>query len=466
MVRAVKRRAHPDGVTIIDAAPGTACPVVEAVSSADVALLVTEPTPFGLHDLKLALGLTLGAGVPTGIIVNRSDGEDRLIADYALRVGAPIVARIPFRREYAEAYSRGETLAARFPELRTILYSAWERARELAARPAQPPPPEEDLFEISANTETAEPTFAPPPASGHSFHEITIISGKGGTGKTTVTSALALLLPDKVLADNDVDAADLHLLLLPKVQEIHEFRSGLKAVIDSEACTGCGRCADACHFYAIHPDGPVGRNGNPTYRVDPFACEGCGLGPLVCPVDAIDVEVTLNGNWYVSETRFGPMVHARLGIAEENSGKLVTQVRNRASREAARVRATRICADGPPGTGCPVISSVSGTDLVVIVTEPTVSGVHDMERVFQLTEHFGVPALVVINKADLNSEQAARIEEIAQAHGSEVIGRIPFDPAVSRTMGDGKNVVEGAPDSPAARALRKLAKTLEANTAN
>ncbi len=457
VVRAVKRRADGAGVTLIDAAPGTACPVVEAVSGADVALLVTEPTPFGLHDLKLAVGLTLGSGTPTGIVINRSDGEDRLIADYAARAGVPIVARIPFRREYAEAYSRGETLAARFPELRNLLVDMWKRVVALAGTPAPPAPPEEDRFTAVAGAPPAP--AAPPAAAGRTFHELTVISGKGGTGKTTVTAALALLYPGNVLADNDVDAADLHLLIPPRVREAHEFRSGLKATIDPEACTGCGRCAEACHFDAIHP--VAGKGGRTVYQVNAYACEGCGLGPLVCPADAIEVEQTLNGHWFVSETPCGPMVHARLGIAEENSGKLVTAVRTRASREAVNAGAEHIWADGPPGTGCPVISSISGTDRVVVVTEPTVSGVHDLERVFRLSEHFGVPVVIVINKADLNPEQAARIEAIAAAHDSKVVGRIPFDPAVSRALVQGKSVTAAAPNSPAGRALRRIAEALK-----
>ncbi len=461
VVRAVKARIKPGTVAILDASPGTACPVVEAVDNADVALLVTEPTPFGLHDLKLAVGLTLGSDVPTGIIVNRSDGEDRLIEEYARRVGTPILGRIPFRREYAEAYSRGEILADRFPELYGLFFNIWLQVRELASAKPAPPPPEEDLFEVTATgAAAAPPADAPGAATDHTFREITVISGKGGTGKTTVVAALAHLLPNKVLSDNDVDAADLHLLLAPRVRERHEFRAGLKAVIDLEACIGCGRCAAACHFDAIHPTGPVGRNGRRMYRVNPFACEGCGLGPLVCPVDAISTEQNANGEWFVSDTPFGRMVHARLGIAEENSGKLVTQVRDRAATEAVRAGAPYVCADGPPGTGCPVISSVSGTDLVVIVTEPTVSGVHDMERVFRLTDHFGVPAVVLINKADLNPDQSARIHEIARTHGSRVIAQVPFDPEVSRALGAGKSIVEWAPAGPSAAALEGAVRAL------
>lgn len=457
VVRAVKEYIDPQAINIIDASPGTACPVVEAVEDADAALLVTEPTPFGLNDLKLAVGLALKLGVPTGIIVNRSDGEDKIIADYAREVGLPVAGRIPFKREYAEVYSEGKILVECFPELRQNLLDIYDN---LAT--AQPPEPAEDVFELAEGSPVPFPEGT---ASNHK--EITIISGKGGTGKTTVVGSLALLAENQVLADNDVDAADLHLLLAPTVREGHDFFGGTKAKIDTAKCIGCGKCAEACHFNSIRFDGPGNDIVGHTYRIEPLACEGCGLCPLVCPVGAIHSERNVTGRWYVSATDHGPMAHARLGIAEENSGRLVTQVRNRAGQLADELKKDRILGDGPPGTGCPVIASVSGTDLVVIVTEPTVSGVHDMERVMKLAAHFGVPAVVVINKADLNSEQARRIEDIAKAHGSRVIGRIPFDRAVNDALMAGKTVIEYG-DGNAEKAIRatwtELQKTLHSNT--
>ncbi|MBN1355216.1 4Fe-4S binding protein [bacterium] len=310
-----------------------------------------------------------------------------------------------------------------------------------------------DVFELA---EGEPDPFTVGPAQN--YKEITVISGKGGTGKTTVLASLACLARNKVLVDNDVDAADLHLLLAPSVRERHDFIGGIKARIDPAKCIGCGECAEACHFNAIRENSST---SPPSYRIEPLICEGCGLCPLVCSVGAIDSGKNVTGRWFVSGTQYGPMVHARLGIAEENSGKLVAQVRNRAARLADELKQEKILGDGPPGTGCPVIASVSGTDLVVIVTEPTVSGVHDMERVMKLAAHFGVPGVVIINKADLNAQQARRIEEIAQMHDSRVIGRIPFDRVVNDALMMGKTVIEYG-KSDAEQAIRTVWDNIEA----
>ncbi len=455
VVHAVKSHLDPQAINIIDASPGTACPVVEAVRGADVVLLVTEPTPFGLNDLKLAVGLTLKLGVPTAIVINRSDGSDGIIADYAARVGLPIAGRIPFRRDYAEAYAEGTILATRFPELRENLLAIFDT---LAA--ACPPEPISEPFELTPGKHSPFQT-----GTAENHQEIVVISGKGGTGKTTVVAALAHLAHNKLLADNDVDAADLHLLLEPNVREIHDFIGGTKATIDPEKCFACGKCAEACHFHAIQLDGPATDVVAKTYRIEPLACEGCGLCLLVCPADAIEGHRNIAGKWYVSGTDHGPMVHARLGIAEENSGRLVAQVRQQAQDLATSLHHGLILGDGPPGTGCPVIASVSGTDLVVIVTEPTVSGVHDLVRVMQLAGHFGVPTAIVINKADLNSDQARRIEEIALARGSRVVGRIPFDRTVNDALMASKSVIEYGP-SLAATAIREAWQILQDILAN
>ena len=466
VVHAVKAHIDPQAINILDASPGTACPVVKALDGADVAVLVTEPTPFGLNDLKLAAAMTLEMGIPTAVVVNRSDGEDGIIADWLKNIGIPIAGRIPFERKYAETYSSGNILVEWHKELNANLLGIYEELRALQGTTVAAVP---ELGSIGATMVDAPPLA---PGKATDYREVTVISGKGGTGKTTVTASFAVLArsadfplredatagqagqaENLVLADNDVDAADLHLLLTPLVREAHPFVGGVKATIDASKCIGCGRCAEACHFDSLRFDGPANDIVGKTWRIDPFACEGCGLCPRVCPVEAIRTEEAVTGDWYVSRTEYGPMVHARLGVAEENSGRLVTQVRNRASELATVLRAELILGDGPPGTGCPVIASVSGSDLVLIVTEPTVSGVHDMERVLDLAAHFGVPALVIMNKADLNTEQAARIDDIAKQRGSRVIARIPFDRAVNDALMAGRTVIHHG-ESAAAEAIK------------
>lgn len=449
VVSTVKRHIDPEAINILDASPGTACPVVKALEGADVAVLVTEPTPFGLNDLKLAAAMTIKMGIPTGIIVNRSDGNDEIINKYAELAGIPILGRIPFRREYAETYSTGHILIERHKELAEYLLQIYDNIRNLKGAKVPTTPLLDEFFIGSGKTV--------PFVSGNAanYKEITIISGKGGTGKTTVTASFAVLARNSVLADNDVDAADLHLLLTPRVREAHPFVGGRKAEIDESKCIGCGKGATACHFNAIRFDGKGNDIVGQTYRIDSFACEGCGFCRLVCPIDAIRSEPAVTGQWFVSATVQGPMVHARLGIAEENSGRLVTQVRNKAAQLADELCLDKILGDGPPGTGCPVIASVSGADLALIVTEPTVSGVHDMERVLELAAHFRVPAFVIINKADLNAEQTERIVQIAEQRKSRVIGRIPFDRSVNDALMAGKTVVDYG-ESSAAEAVRNI----------
>ena len=261
--------------------------------------------------------------------------------------------------------------------------------------------------------------------------ELVVLSGKGGTGKTIVVGSFAALAKGKVLADCDVDAADLHLLLSPSERQKSEFWSGQVASIDEERCTQCGLCQELCRFGAIRD-----------FRVDPVSCEGCGFCSHICPVDAIAMQENMSGHWFISDTRYGPLVHARLGIAQENSGKLVAAVRQQARRIAQESNLDCIISDGPPGIGCPVISSLSGTTLALLVTEPTLSGMHDLERVIGVCRHFGVPAVVCVNKHDLNEENARQIESDCSGQGIEVVGRIPFDNVVTESIVQGVPVVE------------------------
>ncbi len=270
--------------------------------------------------------------------------------------------------------------------------------------------------------------------------ELVVISGKGGTGKTSLTASFAVLAERPVIADCDVDAADLHLVLRPRIRERNEFRSGREAVILRDRCTGCGVCLERCRFGAVSPNG--GSTFQPLFSVDPILCEGCGVCVRFCPADAIDFPERLCGEWMISETRCGPMVHARLGAAAENSGKLVSLVRREARRIAEEQGRSLILVDGPPGIGCPVIASVTGASRVLAVTEPTVSGAHDLERVLSLARHFGIPASVCVNKWDINTEMAARIEQEALDAGAEIAGRIRYDPSVTRAQVEELAVVE------------------------
>jgi MinD superfamily P-loop ATPase len=261
--------------------------------------------------------------------------------------------------------------------------------------------------------------------------EIVVLSGKGGTGKTTIAASFAALAKSKVLCDCDVDAADLHLLVKPKIKETHEFRSGQIAIIDERLCTCCGLCEEVCRFEAIKD-----------LKIDPTACEGCGFCFHVCPAEAISMKENLAGHWFVSDTKYGPLVHARLGIAQENSGKLVNVVRQNARSIVKMEGCDYIITDGPPGIGCPVISSLSGANLALLITEPTLSGMHDLERVIDVCRHFGVPPLVCINKYDLNEKNTDRIVGFCREQGIEVISQIPFDNVVTEALVDGVPVVE------------------------
>ncbi len=282
--------------------------------------------------------------------------------------------------------------------------------------------------------------------------ELVIISGKGGTGKTSVTASLAVLAGHSVICDCDVDAADLHLVLKPQIKEQNEFRSGHEAIIRQNNCIGCGICEDFCRFDAVKKKQI--HTGELLFSIDPISCEGCGVCVHFCPEKAIDFPECICGRWFVSDTRCGPMVHARLGAAAENSGKLVSTVRREARSIAEKENYELIIVDGPPGIGCPVIASVTGASQVLIVTEPTVSGEHDLERVLSLTRHFKIPATVCVNKWDINPDMTARIEDKARNSGATIAGRIRYDSAVTRAQIQEKAVVEI--DAPSADDIRQL----------
>jgi MinD superfamily P-loop ATPase len=284
------------------------------------------------------------------------------------------------------------------------------------------------------------------------MRELVVISGKGGTGKTSLLASFAVLAGQAMLADCDVDAADLHLVLTPTIRRKETFRSGHQAVIRPELCRGCGKCLKLCRFGAVRLE--EGNERQPVYRIDPAACEGCGLCVDHCPAEAIAFPEWVCGEWYLSDTRCGPMVHARLRASAENSGKLVSTVRREAQAEAKAGGYELILVDGPPGLGCPVIASITGASAVLVVSEPTVAGAHDLERVLALCRHFQISASVCVNKWDLNPEMTERIETLAREKGAGLTGRIPYDRAVTAAQIQARAVVEIG--GPAAQAIRQV----------
>ncbi|MGD9676201.1 MAG: ATP-binding protein [Candidatus Bipolaricaulia bacterium] len=277
------------------------------------------------------------------------------------------------------------------------------------------------------------------------MREALFLSGKGGTGKTSLAGAFAVLMKEEVLADCDVDAANLHLLLAPRLVDEGDYEGSKVARVDPDSCTQCGRCREVCRFDAVSSE----------LRIDPFLCEGCGACVTACPADAIGLEPRVSGRWFTAVTHFGPLASAELYAGEETSGKLVSLVKQKARALAEGERLERIVLDGSPGIGCPVIASASGVTAAILVTEPSLSGLHDLERILGVVRHFGIPAYLVVNKADLSVELAERLEAFAEGHGLPLLGRIPYDEAVLRCLADGRSVVSES-RSPAGEAMRAI----------
>jgi MinD superfamily P-loop ATPase len=276
--------------------------------------------------------------------------------------------------------------------------------------------------------------------------QITVLSGKGGTGKTTITASLSVLVKNAVIADCDVDAPDLHMLLHPRIIETNEFKGSKLAVIDKAICVTCGLCREKCRFEAITKD----------FEVDPFACEGCGVCTLVCPVNAVTLTERISGYAYISKTKYGFMSHAMLTPGESNSGKLVTLVRQNAKIVSGKENSDFIIIDGSPGIGCPVIASVTGVDVGLVVAEPTMSGIHDLERALQLLEHFKVTPSVCINMYDINAENTEKIVQFCKENRINVVGRIPFNQVVTEAMVNGQPIVVYSPKSDVAKEIKQM----------
>jgi MinD superfamily P-loop ATPase len=276
--------------------------------------------------------------------------------------------------------------------------------------------------------------------------QITVLSGKGGTGKTTITASFAVLAKNVVVADCDVDAPDLHMLLHPEIIKTQEFRGSKLAVIDKTKCVECSVCREKCRFDAITED----------FTVDSISCEGCGVCTITCPVNAITLTERISGHAYMSKTKYGFMAHAMLSPSESNSGKLVTLVRQNAKILTEKENSDLIIIDGPPGIGCPVIASVTGIDAGLVVTEPTMSGIHDLERALQLLKHFNVQPFVCVNVYDINKDNAEKIVGFCEENRIKTVGKITFNPIITEAMVNGKPIVEYAPESDVAKEIERI----------
>lgn len=286
--------------------------------------------------------------------------------------------------------------------------------------------------------------------------QIVVLSGKGGTGKTSISAAFAHLsstqanFPPSVFVDADVDAANLSLVLQPGIRDPKEFWGGSLALIDSDRCVNCGACAAVCRYDAVLPD----PQNEQVRWIDPIACDGCAACVYACPEGAIRMVQQQEGNWFQSQTSFGPLFHAELFPGKENSGKLVTLIKQQGRLFAEDTHAPLMVIDGPPGIGCPVISACAGTDLGLIITEPSVAGLHDLKRVLSTLRHFRIPAVICINKADIYPEGTTAIREFAAAEGIDLVGEIPYDENIPRAMIEGQPITVLFPESPAARAVQ------------
>lgn len=438
LIKKVKQHVG-KGINILDSSPGTACPVVETVKDADLCVLVTDPTPFGIHDLKLAVDMCRELGQEPVVLVNRAEYYNDNLKTYCKDEALEIIGEIPDDRRIAECYSVGDLVIEKLSDYQDLLHDI---AQKIIQRAKQKRPvrkkavtPERDKGIIESVSSSVPDGQSKAPKS----KELVVISGKGGTGKTSLVASFCALDKKIAIADCDVDAADLHLVLHPEIKEKGLFSGGDIAKIDPFKCSGCGECMRQCRFDAIYE---ITKNEKTICAINDMSCEGCGVCCLVCPIDAVRCEPAVNGEWFVSETRFGPMSHAKLGVAEENSGRLVTLVRNKKDKLAEHKHIKNAIIDGSPGTGCPVIASITGADHALVVTEPTVSGIHDLKRVLDVIRFFRVPSGIVVNKSDLNLEKSEEIQSIAKEYGSDFLGMIPYDKQITEAQVKGQSVVE------------------------
>ena len=438
LIQKVKEYRNVGRINILDSAPGTACPVVETIKDADIVVLVTDPTPFGINDLKLAVKMSRKVGKEPVILVNRAEYKDDKLKDYCEDAKLKIIGEIPDDRTIAEVYSVGDLVSEKMPEYRRLFEDI---AASIIKASKEIRQVKEEL-KVEERKPKEKPLKAPQyqdSKDDESFKELVIISGKGGTGKTSITGAFSGLAGEIVISDCDVDAADLHLILSPEIKEKGTFSGGVMAKINQDKCIRCGECFNKCRFNAVDRKES---NGKIYYEINELTCEGCGVCSLVCPNSAIQTEPAINGEWFISDTRFGPMSFAKLGIAEENSGRLVSLVKDKARKLISKIKENQVIIDGSPGTGCPVIASLSGCHYALVVTEPTVSGIHDAERIIDLTEFFKIRTGLVVNKCDLNKEMTDKIKEMANSRNVEFLGTIPYGKEVTEAQMRRETVIE------------------------
>ena len=437
VIRAVLGRLSSRDVVVVDAPPGTACAAVAATRDADLTLLVAEPTPFGRHDLDLAVQMLRKQDIPLAVAINRAGTGYGGVHAYCQSAGIPVILEVPEDRRIAECCARGELVVDALPDLAPrfeslagalLIRARWPQPTDRG--PSTPPSP----IEVASRP----PPSARAPATAPQVRELAIVSGKGGTGKTSIAASLAVLAQDVVTADCDVDAPDLHLVLQPQTEGRWPFSGGKEAWIDSSVCMDCGFGEVQCRFGAIRPPG----DRDDGHQIDTVYCEGCGVCVDACPTNAIELVPSDSGDWFVSKTSARPMVHARLHPGEENSGKLVSLVRQEARAVAATEGRGTIIIDGAPGIGCPVIASVTGASLVLVVSEPAVAAIHDFERVVTLCRQLNAPVGICINRCDVHPEMADRLARKAEELGVPVLGRIRYDPAVTQAQIRRRTVIE------------------------
>lgn len=447
LIERIKQEIKND-LAVLDSPPGTSCAVVNTINDADVVVLVSDPTRFGQHDLKLSVHLCKQMGIMPVVIINRAGiGDKGQLTAWCKAEGIEVIAEIPDDRTIAELYSKGLLPTEHLEHIERLF-------ADIAAR----------LLKVSTNREIAVPTAGSNSNlfldSDRSFNntvteqtptavnEITIVSGKGGTGKTSLSACFAQL-QQTVITDCDVDAADVHLLLEPEILESDQYQGGRVMSIDPDKCVGCQQCVDVCQWQAISiQDNGVG--------IDPDRCEGCGSCKLICGVDAIDETKSNDGRWYFSSTRFGKMSHATLEPGKENSGKLVTLLRKNTSEKIIANDNPTVVLDGSPGTGCPVIASIGGAKAAIIVTEPTTSGLHDLKRILELTNHFKITSGVVINKCDLNPDVTNQIKDCAKDLKASILGQLPYDSVFIDAQQESKTVLEFAPESKVSKEIKSI----------